>query len=160
MFGAGVLVAGTVLVTTPAGAGILSFGVDPDEGLPGASVAVSGVCPDDVNEFEAVFFYLDQPGGGFFDLGDFPITPGDPWTFTVTVPDDAQAGATQIGKQCARVDDDGNFDGGEATERLDFEVLAAPATTTTTTEPATTVAAAPDEAEGATAVAATPTFTG
>jgi hypothetical protein len=159
MLAAGALVAGTILASTPAGAGLVSFAVDPDESLPGASVSVSGTCPDDVNEFEAVFFYLDGTGEDVFDLGDFPITPGAPWSFSVTVPAGAPAGATQIGKQCARVDEDGNFDGGEATERLDFEVLAAP-TTTTSEPPASTVAPEPADTEGATAVAATPAFTG
>jgi hypothetical protein len=139
------------------------FTVDPAESVPGGTVSVTGVCPvDDVNNWEAVFFYLDIPGAiegsedTFFTLEHFTITPGETWTFTVTIPADAEPGPTTIAKQCARLDDEGNFDGGEATQRQDFTVLAVPTTsvTSTTSEVTTT------EPAVAPAAAARPRFTG
>ena len=95
------------------------FDVDPTSAPPGGTVTVTGVCPvDDVNQWEGVFFYLDIPDAmddepEFFHLDNFPITPGVQWTFELTIPAEARPGETTIAKQCARLNDDGSFGGGE-----------------------------------------------
>lgn len=141
------------------------FDVDPTSAPPGGTVTVTGVCPvDDVNQWEGVFFYLDIPDAmddepEFFHLDNFPITPGVQWTFGLTIPAEARPGETTIAKQCARLNDDGSFGGGEGTQRLDFVVLEPAPDTTEPTDPADTVPP-PSEPTATTAPATQPRFTG
>lgn len=134
----------------PGGAGLppSDFTVEPSEALPGEVVTVSGVCADDVNEWESVWFYLDNPAGETFSLEHYTITVGVAWEFSVTIPEETSPGVTTIGKQCARLDDLGNFDGGEATAQVEFVVLAP--------EPEPEPEPAPEPAP----VVVQPTFTG
>jgi hypothetical protein len=157
-----VVAALTVAADTPAMGGPIEdsfFTVDPTSAPPGGTVAVDGICADDVNEWEAVFFYLDVPGdggeGSFLDLGNFPITPAVAWSFELTIPPEATPGATTIAKQCARVDDAGDFDGGEGTQRLDFVVLEP-----TSVEPSTTATVPVSDAPPASEAETRPRFTG
>jgi hypothetical protein len=158
----GVVAVGVLLAASaPVGAGLAStFAVDPDQAPPGAEVTVMGVC-EAGQDFERVFFYLDLPAGGFVDLGDFAITPAVPWEFTVTIPADAPLGPTTMGKQCARVDAGGEFNGGEATQRVDFVVVEPPPVETTTTTSTTAVSPSTTTTTASAAPATvTPTFTG
>jgi hypothetical protein len=158
-----VLLAAVVGLSAPAlgGASESFFEVDPTSAPPGGTVTADGFCPDDVNEWTAVFFYLDIPDATeeptFLDVGNFPITAGVPWTFELTIPAEATPGETTIAKQCARVDEGGNFAGGEGTQRQDFVVLE-PTTDTTDTTDTTTPSSESTLAD--TAPAARPRFTG
>jgi hypothetical protein len=158
-----VLLAAVVALSTPAlgGASESFFEVDPASAPPGGTVTADGFCPDDVNEWAAVFFYLDIPDATeeptFLNIGNFPITPGVPWTFELTIPAEATPGETTIAKQCARVDEEGNFAGGEGTQRLDFVVLEPPTDTTDTTD---TTAPSSESTVADIAPATQPRFTG
>jgi hypothetical protein len=157
-----------LLPTSVVEAGLVEsyFEVDPDSTTPGGTVTIDGLCVDDLNNWQAVFFYLDivvpEPTGEegtSISLGSFPITPGVLWSFEVTIPDDVEPQATRIGKQCARVNPDGSFSRGEATQRLPFQVVAPEESSTTTTS--TTSASSETIAPVAAAAASTrPTFTG
>jgi hypothetical protein len=158
-----VMIAAVIALSTPALGGLSEsfFEVDPTSAPPGGTVTANGLCEDDINEWEAVFFYLDIPDASeeFLNVGNFPITPGVPWSFELTIPAEATPGETTIAKQCARVDEEGNFAGGEGTQRQDFVVLEPTPDTTDTTD-TTDTPTPPSEAAAATAPATQPRFTG
>ena len=151
----------------------LDWTLDPTSGPAGTTITVTGTCADNENNWEAVALYLgyppdesEEPTMGeeeneWLDERLEPITVGVEWSFTLVVPADVEPGILEVGKQCARLDEADEFDGGEATTRMDFEVLAAE--TTSSTSEATTTTSTPDAPPAAApAVAAvdTPTFTG
>jgi hypothetical protein len=135
---ASILVVLGLLAPTAQAGSPLDWSSTPSEGPPGTVITITGVCSDDVNEWEAVELALRPLGG---DSAGEPlvaegmtITRGVEWTATLTVPDGLEPGTYEITKQCVRLDESGAFAGGEATTRTNFEVLPADEEPTTTTE--------------------------
>lgn len=165
---AAVAVMATAGAASAGGGGVpLDWTMDPTSGPAGTTITVTGTCADDENEWEAVALYLQpvpdeseeptmEEEVELLDERLEPVTPGVEWSFTLVVPEDVEPGTLEVGKQCARLDDTGGFDGGEATTRRSFEVVVAETTTST---PTTTTTSTP-EAPSAVAAVETPTFTG
>ena len=144
------------LVAPAVGAGpALDWTYSPTEGPPGTVITVEGTCVDDANMWEAVQLSLLLPFAEL-DRRIEPITPGVPWSFTLTVPADAEPFEAEVAKQCANLDAGGNFAGGEATTRQPFTITAAPAPPTT----APPVSDPGDDTPAPPPVAAAPSFTG
>ncbi len=178
----GVIGAVLVLVTASAagaggGDGPFDWTMDPTSGPAGTVITVTGTCPLPVgeNDWDSVGLFLQDPNAEppesmgeeavWLDERFEPITAGEEWSFTLTVPADVDPSTLEVGKQCASVDGEGAYDRGETTTWMDFVVTAPTTTSTTTPAPETTEPEAPASetpapAAAAVAAVATPTFTG
>ncbi len=149
---AAIAIAAPVALAIPTGAAESDpWSYDPVTGPAGTEITVSGVCSSQ-DDFVSVDIWLIVPSTtpttgmtpeipGTIAHVNIPITVGENWETTLTVPEGTDPGTIKISKQCAI-----EGGGGGATSHRGFEVLGTATTSQappTTAAPTTTTTAAP-----------------